>query len=148
MQHESRLLPQFSTNPIGQRLAAIMADDLEDLLDLLDKAGVVDRFSQLDVTKMTGAFRHVFITSLALVLPVDRPKKRIVGASVAGRSLSLVHGLGVDDVSHAHALDLFGREKTELNFFNRLERRARVREVKVRHLVASDRGSRRRVPAQ
>ena len=111
-----------------------MADGLEDLLDLLDEARVEDRFSQLDMAKVTGTLGHVFCARLAFELAVDRSEKGIVEAAIARLGARLIHGLRIDDVLDAHALDLLGREHPKLYLLDRLERRTRVRKVEVRHL--------------
>lgn len=121
------------TNPVSQHFAATVADGLEDLLDLLDEARVEDRFGKFDVTKVARAFRHVLSASLALELAINRSKQRIVQAAVTRLGSRLVHCLRVDDMSHTHVLDLFRRQETKLDLLDRLERRTRVRKVKVRH---------------
>ena len=129
----------ISTNTVGQHLAAIMADDLKDLLDFLDKARVVDRFSELDVAKVTRTLRHILCAGLALELPIDGAKERVVQAAIARLGSALVHCLWIYDVGNAHALDLLGRQKSKLDLLDRFERRTRVRKVQVRHLVARGR---------
>ncbi len=90
------------TNPIGQHLAAIVTDDLEDLLDALNEARVVDGFRQLDVTKMTGTLGHVLSASLALEVAVNRAETRVVETVLPRFGARLVHGLRVQDLAHAH----------------------------------------------
>jgi hypothetical protein len=127
------------TNPVGQHLATIVADDLEDLLHFLDEARVVDRFCQLDVAKMALAFRHIIRARLALELSIDGAHERVVEAAIAWLRARLVHRLRVDNVCHAKVLDLLRRQDTELDLLHSLERRARLREIKVRHLDIRDR---------
>lgn len=111
-----------------------MADSLEDLLDLLDEARMEDRLGKLDVAKVASALGHVLLAGRTLELAVDRAKPGIVQTLNARLGARLVHGLGVDDMSNTHILDLLGREETELNLLHRFEGRVRVREVKIRHL--------------
>jgi len=111
-----------------------MTDDLEDLLCLLDEARVVDRFRQLDMTKVTRALRHVLAARLAFELPIYGAEQRVVETAITRLHSALVHRLGVEDVGHTHILDLLRRQETELNLLDRLQRRTRVREIEVRHL--------------
>ncbi len=111
-----------------------MADNLQDLLDLLDEARVVNWLGQLNVTKVARAFAHRLGTRLALELSIDGTEKGIVEAAIAWFRSVLLHRLGVEDVCHAHVFDLLRGHQTKLNLLNSLERRARVREWKVRHL--------------
>lgn len=113
-----------------------MADHLENLLDSLDEARVVDRLCQLDVSKVAGTFRHVLSARFAFELPIDRAEQGIVEALFARLGSGLVHGLGIDNVDNAHALDLFGRKQPELYLLDRLKRRTGVRKIQIRHLVA------------
>jgi hypothetical protein len=110
-----------------------VTDDLEDLLDALDEARVVDRFSQLDVPKVPGALGHVLSACLALEVAVDGTEARIVETILTRLGPRFVHGLGVEHLADAHGLDLLRREDTKLYLSDRLKRRARVREVEVRH---------------
>lgn len=103
-----------------------MADDLEQFLCTFDKAGMVNGPRQLNVAKMTRAFRHVFRASLALELSVDRAEEGIVETAIARLCSRLVHCFWVNDVSYAHRLDFLGRQETKLNLLDRPERRARV----------------------
>lgn len=111
-----------------------MADNLQDLLDLLNEAGVIDWLGQLDVAKVARTFTHRLGTCLALELPVDGAEKGVVEATVAWLCLVLFHRLGVENVCHTHVFDLLRGHQTKLNLLDRLERRARVRKRKVRHL--------------
>lgn len=130
------------TNFISQNFAAVMTDDLQDLLDFLDKTRMVDGLGQLDMTKMAGTLAHGLRTRLALELSVDGAEERVVEATVAGFRFVLFHRFRVQNVTNTHALDLFGRQKAKLNLLHCLERRARVREVEVRHFRASSAMSR------
>lgn len=94
-----------------------------------------DRLSQLDVAKVTRTFGHVLSARLALELAVDRAESRIVQAKFTGLRFLGVHRLGVLDVRDAHRLDFIRRQESELDLLDRLNRRIRVRKVKVRHLV-------------
>lgn len=99
----------MQTNPVSQHLATIMADDLEDLLDFLDEARVVDRLCQLDMTKVAGALGHVLCAGLALELSIDGSEERVVEAAIAGLGAGLIHSLRIDDVGDAHILNLLRR---------------------------------------
>ena len=112
-----------------------MTDDLKDLLGLLQETRVEDGRGQLDVAEVTGAFGHALSACLALKLPVDRAKARIVEALLSWLRSGLVHGLGVLNVRHTHVLDLLGRHDTKLYLLDRLEGRTRVREIQVCHLA-------------
>jgi len=86
-----------------------VADNLQQLLSLLKKAGVKDRLRQLDVTEVTRTFRHILIASSALELPIDGTQARVVQSSISRLQLALVHRLRVQDVSDTHILDLLRR---------------------------------------
>jgi len=115
-----------------------VADNLEQFLCALDEPGVVNRPGKLNMTEVTGTLGHVFSARLALELPVDRAKKRIVETTVAGLRPRLVHRLGVEDVAHAHRLDFLRRQESELDLLDCTKRRTRVREDEVRHSVRVD----------
>lgn len=84
-----------------------MTDGLKDLLDLLDEAGVVDRFSELYVSKMTRTFVHALLAGGALELTIDRSKARIIETIDTRLLARLVHRFGIHDMSDTHILDLF-----------------------------------------
>lgn len=84
-----------------------MADHFQQLLDLLEKSRVEDRFCQLDVPEVARAFRHVLVASSTLELTVDGSQSRVIQTLFSRLQLALVHRLGVQDVSHTHILDLF-----------------------------------------
>ena len=117
------------TNSVSKNLAAVVADNLQNLLDTLDEAWVVDGSGQLDVTEMAGALGHVLGTRLALELAIYGAQEGVVETAVAGFRPGLVHGLWVDDVGHTHALDFLGRQQTELDFLDGPQGRTRVRKV-------------------
>lgn len=50
----------------------MIADALEDLLDLAEVANMEDRFGQVDVTEMPWTFLVAFTASLTLVVPIER----------------------------------------------------------------------------
>ena len=112
-----------------------MANHLENFLCLLDEAGMVDRFCELDVTEMARTLRHVLRARLALELSVDRAEERVVETTVAWLHSALIHRLRVEDMRDTHVFDLLRRQETELDLLDRLERRTGVREVEVRHDV-------------
>jgi hypothetical protein len=97
------------TNSIGQHLATVVADDFEQLLCALDEARVVDWPGQLDMTEMARALGHVLGAGLALELPVNRSKQRIVKTAIAKLCPGLVHSLGIENMGYAHSLDLLRR---------------------------------------
>jgi hypothetical protein len=85
------------------------------------------------VAKVTWTLGHVFRAGFALELTVDRAKKGIVETTIARLRPTLIHGLWIDNVAYAHALDFLGGQETELDFLDRADRRTRVREDKIRH---------------
>jgi hypothetical protein len=123
-----------NTNPVFQNLAAIVTDRFENLLDLLDEARVVDRFCQLNVTKVTWALVHALLAGCTLELAIDGAKTRIVETIDSRLLTRLVHGFRIHDMSHTHILDFLWREETELDLLHRLEGRIRVRKGEVRHV--------------
>lgn len=82
--------------------------------------------SKLDVTEMTWAVICAFSARAAHDSTVDSAKLGVIETFFAGSLTLLVHSLRVLDVTYTHALDLFWREKTELNFLDRLDGHARV----------------------
>lgn len=115
-----------------------MANNLQDLFDALDEARMKNRFGQLDMSEMAGAFRHVLSTCFALVLTVNGTEERIVEPAVTRFRPSLVHGLGVNDMAHAHGLDLLRRQESELDLLHNPEGRMGMRKVEIRHIDGSD----------
>jgi len=115
-----------------------VANNLQDLFDALDEARMENRFGQLDMAKMTGAFRHVLGACFALVLAVNGTEERVIETAITRFRSSLVHGLGVNDVAHTHGLDLLRRQESELNLLDNPEGRMGMRKVQVRHLDGSD----------
>src|SRR5262245_50234817 len=73
-----------------------------------------DGHGQLDVAKVPGADLDVLLAGSAGEGTVDGAQLGVVETLRARQLLLLVHGLGVDDVDHAHGLDLLGREQAEL----------------------------------
>lgn len=128
-----RLHGKEKTNFISQHFTTVVADNFQDLLDFLDEARVIDRLGQFDVSEMAGTLAHSLRAGLALELSIDRAEKRVVEAAVTRLRAAFLHRFGVQNVRHAHALDLLGRHEAKLNLLHRLERRARVGEVEVRH---------------
>jgi hypothetical protein len=123
------------TNFIGQNFAAIVANNFQDLLDLLDEARMVHRLGQLNMTEVAGTLPHSLRACLALELPVDGTKKWVIEAAIARLGFILLHRLRIENMRDTHVLDFLWRHETELNLLHRLERRARVGEVEVRHLA-------------
>ena len=91
-----------------QDLPTIVADDLENLLDLLDEAGMEDRLRELDVAEVPRALAHALLAGRTLVLSIDGTEAWVVETALTRLRPCLVHRLGVYDVSHAHILDLLG----------------------------------------
>ena len=110
-----------------------MADNLQQLLSLLKKAGVKDRLRQLDVAKVTRTLGHILIAGSTLELAIDGTQARVVQSSVSRLQLALVHRLRVQDVSDAHILDLLRRQESKLDLLDCAQRRIAVREVEVGH---------------
>lgn len=117
-----------------------MTDNLQNLLDFLDETWVVHRFGELDVSKVARTFTHRLSAGLALELAIDRTKKRVIKTAITRLDLVLLHGLWVKNVRNTHILDLLGGHQAELNLLHRLERRARVGEVEVRHICGVEVG--------
>jgi hypothetical protein len=83
---------------------------------------VEDGYGQFDVTEVAGADLDVLFARRALEHAVDGAQLRVVEALGARQVVLLVHGLGVDDVHHAHRLDLLGREQAELDLLDGAQR--------------------------
>lgn len=81
-----------------------------------------DGSGQLDVAKMSRADLDVLFARRARVHAVDGTELGVVETLFAGLLVVLVHGLRVDDVHHAHGLDLLGREQPELDLLDGPER--------------------------
>lgn len=106
-----------------------MANDLKNLLDALDESRMENWLGQLDMSKVTGTFRHVLGACFALELAVYGAEKRIVEATIARFRAGFVHGLRINDMCDAHGFDLFGRQESKLDLFDDPKRRVRVRKV-------------------
>lgn len=117
------------TYPIHLHFTAVVANHLKNLLDLFEEAWVENGLRQLDVAEMAWTLSHRLGACFAPELSIDGSEKGIVQSSVARLDAQLVHGLRVDDVAHAHVLDLFRSQDAKLDLLYRLYRRARVREV-------------------
>lgn len=96
----------------------------------VQRTDVVDGDRQLDVAKMPRAFCLAFTASGAHLAAVDRAELGVVQTLLAWAIALLVHGLGILDVTDTHALNLFGREESELDLLHRLEGRVRMHEVR------------------
>lgn len=96
------------TDSIVQDFAAVVADHLEDLFDLLDESRMIDGLGQLNVAKVTRTLCYSLQTRRALEAAVDRSEAGIIETVLAGFGPRLVHRLRVHDMSHTHVLDLFG----------------------------------------
>jgi hypothetical protein len=121
------------TNRVGLDLSTVVANSLKKLLDFSQKTNMEHRRRELNVTEMSRALFWTLFASLAVVLTVNGTQTRVID-TLGPRPLALViQCLGVFDVDHTHALDLFGGKETELNFLDGAQRRLRVREKHVRH---------------
>lgn len=67
-----------------------------------------DGRGELNVPEMAWADLDVFFARRARELAVDRAELWVVEALLTRLLFLLVHSLGVDDVNHAHGLDLLG----------------------------------------
>jgi hypothetical protein len=118
-----------------------MADGLKDLLDLDHKTwsrqlrvkarhfpwdfartDMEDGGGQLDVAKVTGASLDILLAGAAGVHAIDGTELGVVETLLTRPLVVLVHGLGVDDVYHAHGLDLLWGEQAELDLLDGPER--------------------------
>lgn len=126
-------MPVGLTNSIKQNSATIVADHLEELLNLLQEPGMVDWLGQFNVTKMTGTLVHALIARSTLELTVDRSQARVIESLISWLQLCVIHSLRVYYVSDTHVLDLLRREQPKLNLLYGTERRIGALEVKVRH---------------
>lgn len=82
-----------------------------------------DGHSKFDVPEVARTFLLAFAASRAHLATIDGSELGVVQALLARSVALFVHCLGIFDVAYAHALDLIGREETELNLLYRLERR-------------------------
>jgi len=79
----------------GFDLATVVADSLQDLLDLGHESIVVDWSSKLDDTKVSRAFSHVLFTGVTLEIAVDGAQMRVVRTFLSRSEALLIHGLCV-----------------------------------------------------
>lgn len=112
-----------------------MADNLQNLLDLLNETGVIHGFRQLDMPKVARTFAHSLCTGLASKLTIDRSEEGVVKTTIAWFRFVVLHCLGVKDMANTHVLNLLRRHQAELDLLDGFERSARVGEVKIRHGV-------------
>jgi hypothetical protein len=92
---------------------------------------------ELNVAKVAGADLDVLFARGARVHAVNGAELGIVETLFARLRVGLVHGLGVDDVDHAHSLDLLGREQAELDLLDGPERTFREHRGAGRHVCGS-----------
>ncbi len=83
---------------------------------------VKDRSSKLNMAKMARADLDVLFTRGARIHAVDGTELGVIQALLTGLLLLLVHGLGIDDLDDAHALDLLGRKQPKLDLLDDPER--------------------------
>jgi hypothetical protein len=136
-----------------------VADSLEDLLDLGHEPIVVDWSSKLDDAKVSRTFSHVFFAGITLEVAVDRAEMGVVRTFLSGSEALLIHGLCIGhdvrkkvlprptpgaerlrrlptrilNIDHGQTLGFLCREQSKLYLLDRTRRRARVREVEIRH---------------
>lgn len=131
--------------------ATVVADGLENLLDLLEKAVVKDWSRQLDDAEVAGTFNLVFFAGRAPEVSIDGTEMRIVWTSLTRSEAGLipafvldystrdnvfssyVHRLWIFDVGDREALRLLGGEEAKLDFLDSAHGSARVGEMHVRH---------------
>lgn len=89
---------------------------------------VKDGNGKFNMTKMTGAFEHIFSAGTASNGTVNGTELWVVEALFTGPVPLFVHGLGVLNVTNTHIFYLLGRKETKLNLLNRLQRSAGIRE--------------------
>jgi hypothetical protein len=94
---------------------------------------VEDGCGEFDMAKVTGADLNVLLARRARVHAVDGAKLGIVEALFTRLRVGLIHGLRVDDVDHAHGLDLLGGEQPELDLLDGPERTFRLHGCARRH---------------
>lgn len=106
--------------------ATLHADTLDDALDRLEEADVVDGPRELDVSKMTRALGHVLRAGLTLEVAVDRAQPRVRQTARLGPHRPLLIDLRAVDRHDRERLDLVRRQDAELHLLDPLDRRARV----------------------
>ena len=80
------------TNISSFDLATIVADSLQDLLDLGHESIMVDWCRKLDYAEVSGAFSHVLLTGVTLEIAVDRAQMRVVRTFLSRSEALLIHG--------------------------------------------------------
>ena len=73
---------------------------------------------KFDMTKVARADLDVLLARRARVHAVDGTELGVVETLLTRLLVVLVHGLRVDDVHHAHGLDLLGGEQPELDLLD------------------------------
>lgn len=66
------------TNIEGLDFATVVAHGLQDLLDFVHEAIVIDRSCEFDGTKVTRTLSHILFTCTAFEVAVDSSEMRIV----------------------------------------------------------------------
>lgn len=118
---------------------------------------MVDRYGQLNGSKMTRTFSHVFLASGTFEVAIDRTQMRVVETFLSRSKTRFIlqvydvrnvlhvmaicrvqrvdtdHSLRIFDRYYSHSINLLFREETKLDLFDGAQFRARMREVEIRH---------------
>ena len=94
--HELQSTLNKRTNISSFDFATVVADSLQDLLDLGHESIVVDWRSKLDDSKVSRAFGHVFFTGVTFEIAVDGAQMRIVRTFLSRSEALLIHGFCID----------------------------------------------------
>jgi hypothetical protein len=90
--HDSKTTLNKRTNISSFDLSTIVADSLQNLLDLGHESIMVDWCRKLDDAEVSGAFSHVLFTGITLKIAVDRAQMRVVRTFFSRSEALLVHG--------------------------------------------------------
>ena len=80
------------TNISSFDFTTVVADSLEDLLDLSHEPIVVDWSSKLDDAEVSRAFSHVLFTGITFEIAVDGAQMRVVRTFLSRPEALLIHG--------------------------------------------------------
>jgi hypothetical protein len=90
--HELHSSMNKRTNISSFDLATVVADSLQDLLDLGHESVMVDWSRKLDDAEVSRAFSHVLFTGATLEIAVDCAQMRIVRTFLSRSEALLIHG--------------------------------------------------------
>jgi hypothetical protein len=90
--HELHSSMNKRTNISSFDLATVVADSLQDLLDLGHESVMVDWSRKLDDAEVSRAFSHVLFTGVTLEIAVDCAQMRIVRTFLSRSEALLIHG--------------------------------------------------------